>query len=289
MNIIRMAGGLGNQMFSYALYLKFKSVGIDCMIDDFSEYEGHDNRRPLFLRDAFAIEYPRVSREVYEEFTDSSMRFDKRIARKLRGRCSREYHEVSANYDPEVLRRDNAYLTGYFQSDKYFADVQDEVLRTFTFTDEVKATADRILAESSLETTYVSIHLRRGDYLDVSDVYGGICTDDYYRSAIKMIMDKVANPVFLIFSNDPEWTETWAATLFDPPFKYHVIKGTDESTGYIDMCLMSRCSHNIIANSSFSWWGAYLNQNPDKIVIAPSKWNNKIDQTDIFTENMVKI
>lgn len=315
MNIIRMTGGLGNQMFSYALYLKFKSMGIDCMIDDFSEYEGHDNRRPLFLQDAFGIEYPRVSVDIYEEFTDSSMRFHKRLARKLRGRKSREYHEAGANYDPLVLKKDNAYLTGYFQSDKYFADVKEEIFGTFTFTDKVEKEADRILtksvqtarleqtpADASNNKNLVSIHVRRGDYLEVSEVYGGICTDEYYRSGIKMIMDKVPDPVFLIFSNDDEWTENWAATLFgtldtaghsDGPgyhhYNYHVISETEESNGYIDMCIMSRCSHNIIANSSFSWWGAYLNKNPEKIVIAPQKWNNMTDQTDIYTDDMIRI
>ncbi len=293
MNIIRMTGGLGNQMFSYALYLKFKSMGIDCMIDDFSEYEGHDNRRPLFLHDAFAIEYPRVTKDIYEEFTDSSMRFHKRLARKLRGRKSREYREASTDFDPEVLKKDNAYLTGYFQSDKYFADIKEEVLKAFTFTDKVREDADRILAKTM---GCVSIHVRRGDYLDAGEAYGSICTDEYYRSAIKMIMYKVSDPVFLIFSNDPEWTKGWAAGLFDcsplpdgRKFDFRLIEGTDESTGYIDMSLMSRCAHNIIANSSFSWWGAYLNKNPEKIVIAPQKWNNLTDQTDIYTDDMIRI
>ena len=295
MNIIRMTGGLGNQMFGYALYLKFKSLGIESVFDDFSQYEdytGDIKRRPIQLKQVFGIDYPVVSKEVYDEFTDSSMRFDKRILRKIRGRRSRIYEEKAFSFDPEVLSKDNVYLTGYFQSEKYFEDIKDDVLRYFTFTDEVKNEADELIRKYETvpsDSNTVSIHVRRGDYLDNPEVYGNICTDEYYKKAVKKIKETVDAPVFLLFSNDPEWTSDWVSNIFDPNDKYVVIRETTEDTGFIDMYLMSRCEHNIIANSSFSWWGAYLNQNPEKMVIAPSKWVNHHETTDIYTSNMIKV
>ena len=310
MNIIRMTGGLGNQMFAYALFLKFKSMGIDCRIDDYSEYEGHDNRRPLFLNTAFGIDYPVATRAEYDEFTDSSTRPDRRILRKLRGRKTREYRERGADFDPEVLKKDNAYLTGYFQSEKYFADIKNDVLKCFSFNEATRKKAGEILESNGIrldamgDHAFVSVHIRRGDYLNVSEVYGNICTDEYYRLAIGIIREKTAKePFFLVFSNDIEWTRKWCEGIFDknvglghsaqsntdPGSCYRVMTGTGEDEGYVDMYIMSRCAHNIIANSSFSWWGAYLNTNPQKNVVAPSKWVNTFDQRDIYTDDMILI
>ena len=312
MNIIRMTGGLGNQMFAYALLLKFRSMGVECMIDDYTEYTAHDNRRPLFLKDAFGIDYPVASKKAYNEFTDSSMMPHRRFARMIRGRKSREYHEKSLEFDPKILTLDNAYLTGYFQSDKYFSDIEKDVRESFTFTPDVVAGAEKILKDNGIDEalfapaaeggqralsapasaaepgTPVSLHVRRGDYLNVSEVYGGICTDEYYRKATDYISEHVKNPVFLIFSNDTKWCNDRAKGMFGE-MKYHIIEGTEESNGYIDMYLMSRCSHNILANSSFSWWGAYLNSHPDRIVLAPSRWDNVNVHEDIYTEYMTRI
>ncbi|MCR4990912.1 MAG: alpha-1,2-fucosyltransferase [Lachnospiraceae bacterium] len=303
MNIIRMTGGLGNQMFGYALYLKFKSLGTECAFDDFSQYENYTGdiaRRPLLLKKVFGIDYPVVTKEVYDEFTDSSMRLDKRLARKILGRRSRIYEEKAFLYDTEVLSKDNVYITGYFQSEKYFSDIKDEVIRSFSFTDEVKKEAEELIkkydlglsgdvGDSLLEKNSVSIHIRRGDYLDNPEAYGNICTDDYYKRAVRYIKERVDDPVFLLFSNDPEWTADWTSGIFEADDRYVVIRETTEETGYIDMYLMSRCAHNIIANSSFSWWGAYLNPTPKKIVIAPSKWVNDHETPDIYTSQMVRI
>ncbi|MCR4851776.1 MAG: alpha-1,2-fucosyltransferase [Lachnospiraceae bacterium] len=306
MNIIRMTGGLGNQMFAYALYLKFLSMGTECLIDDYTEYTGHENRRPLFLKDAFGINYPVASRKQYNEFTDSSMMPHRRFVRMIRGRQSREYHENDLEFDPKILTLDDAYLTGYFQSDKYFADIKNNVIKSFAFTSDVKNRAKKIIQDNGIreifwnddvcdsrtdaETVPVSIHVRRGDYLKVSEVYGGICTDEYYEKAIKHILKNVKNPVFLIFSNDAGWCHDWMKKINDrDDLIYHVIEGTDESTGYIDMYLMSRCAHNIIANSSFSWWAAYLNQNLDKIIMAPSRWQGDCERHDIYTDDMIRV
>ena len=182
MNIIRMSGGIGNQMFQYALYLKLVSLGKEVKFDDVTEYE-LDNARPIMLS-VFGIDYPKASREELVELTDASMDFLSRVRRKIFGRKSGEYHEASADYDETVLEKERAYLCGCFQSERYFKDIEHEVREAYRFRnvvvpEEIRGgieTYERQIRES----LSVSIHIRRGDYLDAADVYGGICTDAYF-------------------------------------------------------------------------------------------------------------
>lgn len=282
MNIIRMTGGLGNQMFQYALYLNFINRGIDCTFEDWTEYDSKANARPILLNKAFGITYPIATMPEYVEMTDSYMDLGHRILRKLRGRQSKEYPEATFDFDEQILAKNDSYLTGYFQSEKYFKDIEETVRKAFTFTENVISESNTLLPESNFDSSnnYISLHIRRGDYLNIGDAFGDICTVEYYINAIKYINDNVDNPFFLIFSNDIPWAKDWCSKI---SIKCYVVDGSSEDTGYLDMCLMSRCKHNIIANSSFSWWGSYLNANPNKIVIAPSKWNNVTNQTDIFS------
>lgn len=290
MNIIRLTGGMGNQMFQYALYLNFINRGIECKFEDWTEYEGKSNARPILLQKAFGISYPVATMDEYIEMTDSYMDLGHRILRKVRGRKTREYSEATNDFDTNILDKNNSYLTGYFQSEKYFENIEDSIRKSFVFTDEVLAESDKMLSEATStkideDATKVSLHIRRGDYLNIENEFGNICTDNYYKKAIDYITNKVENPVFLVFSNDSDWTKEWCAKNMASD-KYVVIDGSTEETGYLDMCLMSQCKHNIIANSSFSWWGAYLNSNPDKVVIAPPIWNHVTKQKDIFSSWM---
>lgn len=163
MNIIRMSGGIGNQMFQYALYLKLVSLGKEVKFDDVTEYE-LDNARPIMLS-VFGIDYPKASREELVKLTDASMDLRSRVRRKIFGRKSGEYHEASADYDETVLEKDNAYLCGCFQSEKYFKDIEQEVRETYRFRNaavpkEIQGgieTYERQIRES----LSVSIHIRR--------------------------------------------------------------------------------------------------------------------------------
>lgn len=304
MNIIRMTGGLGNQMFEYALFLKYKAIGIESEIEDFSEYENRDNARPINLERAFGIEYPRASREDYYSITDSNPSFFSKVRRKLCGSKAKVYYEASSNFDPEILKKDNSYICGYFQTDKYFSDIKEEIIREFSFKSEVEAAGEEILRQSLGESyeafdsfenvmkNAVGIHIRRGDYLLNEANYGNICTEEYYDNAVRYYKENAGTlfegePVFLCFSNDAEWTSKWMEKYVSEGFRMFNVTGTTEDNGYIDMYLMSKCAHNIIANSSFSWWAAYLNRNPEKKVIAPSKWANHIEQKDIYTDYMI--
>ena len=274
-------------MFQYALYLNFINNDITCKFEDWTEYEGRSNARPILLNKAFGISYPVASKEEYTSMTDSYMDIPHRILRKIRGRKSLAYAEKTNDFDPDILTKTNSYLTGYFQSEKYFENIEDTVRKSFTFTDEVvKEAHDMLLASPSFDSykdaTKVSLHIRRGDYLNIENEFGNICTDEYYKRAVDHITSNVKNPVFLVFSNDLEWTAKWCKDNMSS-HQFVLVNGSEESTGYLDMCLMSQCSHNIIANSSFSWWGAYLNNNPKKIVIAPPIWNHVTKQKDIFS------
>ncbi len=231
MNIIRMSGGIGNQMFQYALYLKLVSLGKEVKFDDVTEYE-LDNARPIMLS-VFGIDYPKASREELVELTDASMDFLSRVRRKIFGRKSGEYHEASADYDETVLEKEHAYLCGCFQSERYFKDIEYKVREAYRFRnvvvpEEIRGgieTYERQIGES----LSVSIHIRRGDYLDAADVYGGICTDAYYNQAIRYMIKKYENPSFFVFTNDTFWAEKWCEVRERETGKrFTVIKGTDE-------------------------------------------------------------
>ncbi len=294
MIIIRMTGGLGNQMFQYALYLKLCSMGREVKFDDITEYE-LDNARPVMLW-AFGLTYPRADQEEINKITDGFLNLSHRIRRKLFGRKSLEYQEKNCNYDPQVLQRDPAYLTGYFQSEKYFMDVEEQVRRAFTFSEgiwkgqdeEIRRKMQNFLGQiQGCES--VSVHVRRGDYLEKEEIYGGICTEAYYKSAIEYMQRKRKESRFFLFSNDPEWVREWVNANYRGDNRFVIIEGTQEETGYLDLFLMSRCKNHIIANSSFSWWGAWLDENPRKRVIAPAKWANNQEFVDIYWEGMIKI
>lgn len=307
MDIIRMSGGIGNQMFQYALYLKLVSLGKEVKFDDVTEYR-LENARPVMLW-VFGIDYPRASGEEVIRLTDAAMDLPSRLRRKLLGRKSREYHEKSADYDGTVLEKDNAYLCGCFQSERYFKDIEVKVREAFRFRnvkvpdgmeDRIEEYAGQIKQKES-----VGIHIRRGDYLEAEQVYGGICTEAYYDGAVAYLLEQYPDACFFVFTNDAEWAEGWCRkeeaklrgkvsagqgkAAAESAQRFTVIRGTTEETGYIDLMLMSRCRHHIIANSSFSWWGAWLASSPSQCVVAPVKWLNTCDCHDIFTEDMIRI
>ena len=295
MIIIRMTGGLGNQMFQYALYLKLCSMGREVKFDDITEYE-LPNARPVMLW-VFGISYPKATKDEVDRITDGYLKLTHKIRRKLFGRKSLEYPEKDCNYDEQVLQRDPAYLTGYFQSEKYFQGVEDTVRRAFTFTDRIWKKLDRVTKNKINDylkqiqgSNSVSVHVRRGDYLEEDGIYGGICTEEYYKRAIAYMEMCFSDVRFYLFSNEPLWVKDWICRNYgENTGRFVVVEGTAEETGYLDLFLMSQCKSHIIANSSFSWWGAWLGSSKDKKVIAPASWVNGRQQRDIYTDGMIRI
>ncbi len=318
MIIIRMSGGLGNQMFQYALYLKLVSLGREVCFDDTTEYttvtdDGRVRERRPKMLGVFGINVPKVRQEDLIRMTDSDLRLSSRIRRKITGRKSKLLHDQDFHFDPEFLRVEDGYFAGCFQSPLYFAGVEEKVRLAFTFPENIldgqeraQAVRQQILepsGEGACRAPYAacdsaSIHLRFGDYLDNQKLYGGICTDAYYDAAVRYLTERCRSSRFFVFSNDETRAREWISRRENPDaFRYASV--ADEDHGYIDLYLMSLCRHHIIANSSFSWWGAYVARQataPDDsaITIAPALWVNTDDgsglyKADIYTDDMVRI
>ena len=282
-----MCGGLGNQMFQYACYMKLKSIGKEVKFDDVTSYE-LDNARPIQLA-VFGLDYPRATRNEVTVMRDSSPALKDKIRRKIRGRNLKQYIENNYCYDEKIFNMDDIYLIGYYQSEKYFKNIENEIRKAFTFRRELFAEWCLKVEEAILDTPEsVSIHIRRGDYTvsDGDNIYADICTDEYYEAALSYIIDKYPDARFYLFTNDHKWASYFI--MQHSHLSITEVIGSTEYTGYQDMYLMSRCKHHVIANSSFSWWGAYLG-NQEGITIAPKPWLNSEYCSDIHTENMICI
>lgn len=307
MNIIRMSGGLGNQMFQYALYLKLRSMGKEVKFDDINEYRGEE-ARPIVLA-IFGIDYPRAAWNEIVAFTDQSTELKKRIRRYLFGRKAIVYEEQGF-YDPQVLAFDSMYLRGSFRSEKYFEDIKEEVKSTYKFPelDEMHLPEKLYLpTKNCLDqiegSEAVALHMYRGDSRNNEELYDGICTEQYYEGAVRYIQDRYPEAVFFIFSNEPKWVKSWVISLMKSQIeegmtreniknlgsRFVLVEANSQHTGYLDMFLMSRCRHNIISNSSFSWWAAWINKNPGKLICAPSRWVNGEECDDVYTSGMTLI
>ena len=309
MIIIKLQGGLGNQLFLYGLYKNLKHLKRDVKMDIESGFEGDELRKPCL--DCMNLEYAIATRDEVTDIRDSYMDIFSRIRRKITGRKTFDYYEPEdGNYDPKVLEMTKAYLNGYFQSEKYFGDEKS----VKALKDELTKGKEDILTSTDLITKIyhdiknsesVSLHIRRGDYLTpgIIETYGGICTDEYYNKAIAMIREKFSEARLFIFSNDIEWCKEKFASDKNTTFvdtlgisksseENREIKESNKSISeYRDLAelyLMSACKHHILANSSFSWWGAWLSDH-EGMTIAPSKWLNNKNMTDIYTKDMLLI
>ncbi len=289
MIIIRLKGGLGNQMFQYALYKQLIAMGKEVKIDDVNGFVEDKQRDPV-LEEVFGIEYVKASSEEIVDITDAHMDFFSRVKRKLFGRKSKEYIDRIGRYDETVFSLEEAYLNGYFQSDRYFpdADVIRQLHNDFYIEPSEVLTTDASweLYRNITQTESVSIHVRRGDYLEPGTVetYGGICDNEYYKRAISRMLDEHPDAEFFVFTSDKEWCEKNVSGD-----RFHSVDTGEEKEDAVDLLLMSLCKHHILANSSYSWWSAWLNNSPDKTVLVPGRWLNNDDNQDIYTDQMIRV
>lgn len=281
MIIVKIMGGLGNQLFQYALVEKLKSQGKKVKVDlsYFEDIPEGDTARDSIYEKLHG-QYEIASME------DISALHKNTIWHKVRRRILRstdEVYESEPSYKSDIITRNSGYLVGYWQSEKYFGDIREAILKSFDF-------AEAELVETKRNEESVSVHIRGGDYLTkAAKSYGGICTKEYYCKAIEYIAQKIQNPKFYIFTNDREYAKKIVDGVLESTgesISYQFVEGNDESHAYLDLVLMSKCKHHILANSSFSWWGEYLSDQSG-ITIAPSKWTNDNDNKDIYRNNWV--
>ena len=274
MIISQIIGGLGNQMFQYAvgrtLALRH-NVPLRLDISAFNCYGLHQG---FELERVFASPTEvATGKEVHDILGWQSSANIQRILKRLNWPflCRQGLIvEPQFNYWSEINSAPcDSYLIGYWQSEKYFLDNARIIRSDFTFRSPLDI-PNRGLALTIGQANAVSLHIRRGDYTKNPKINAthGVCPIEYYQSAVKYITEQVEAPRFFVFSDDI----AWAQANLKLNFPCHFVGHNQGRDSYIDMQLMSLCKHHIIANSSFSWWGAWLNPSEDKIVIAPKKW-----------------
>lgn len=266
MIIVNIVGGLGNQMFQYAYARMLAEKGLEVKIDirDFNEYTLHGG----YFLDRYNITLKVAAQDDLQPFFNPGI--ISRFLRKMGGKKPEFKWERSLNYSRDFLTvNDHTYLKGYFQSENYFKHIREILITEFSIKEEVSAffkeTESRI---HDLGTT-CSVHIRRGDYVNdpTTNQVHGTCDLDYYQRAMDLVRGKSDGLKFLMFSDDIPWVKEH---ISGPDILY--VEGPENNIPHEDMALMSKCKHNIIANSSFSWWGGWLNQAPGKIVISPARW-----------------
>lgn len=289
-------GGLGNQMFQYALactmakrYKQQLKVDLQYLLDN-TPKENY-TFRPLELG-VFNFDCQSAVPSDIDRFIKSKKSFKSYATYKFYHFLKKAVlvNEQSLNFCSAVLKKGpHCFLDGYWASHKYFVSNESAIRNLFTFKRPIPDSLIPIVKQIEASES-ISVHFRRGDYVRNETVknYHGTCDLDYYEAAVKCITDKLQRaPQLFIFSDDIAWVkQNWIPSV---PHTY--IEHSGEVHHSEDMRLMSMCKHNIIANSTYSWWGAWLNKNQNKIVVAPGKWINspghRID--DILLQEWIKL
>lgn len=277
MIVVRLMGGLGNQMFQYAAGLSLAKRLNSKLYIDLSWLEKQDEMGVATKRD-FAL-------AVFGIKTAGKLRLKNQI--RLRQPIVLRDPDMTYNRDFAEVEG-NIILEGFWQSSKYFRGAETEIRKTFTFPKALSANSQSFLKEIK-NCQAVSVHVRRGDYANDANTnkFHGLLPLSYFSRAADIVKKQTREPRFFVFSDDPDWCQKnlnlGGPTVF--------VTGNSGARSYEDMQLMSACNHNIIVNSSFSWWGAWLNPNPDKIVIAPKKWwqDKALDSSDVVPKEWVKL
>lgn len=281
---------LWNQMFQYA-YVKAlslknkKNFKLDILW--FEQYKLHK-----YCLEFFDIEKRYASKyeiPFYENFYSKNkyLNFFLIKIKWILKQINKSHHiEKQFNFDNDFLDIKSWYIEWYFQTEKYFKEFEKQIRKDFEFIIWPSGKNKKFI-EIINNCNSISLHIRRWDYISNSsaNAFHGTCDLGYYKKAIELIKSKIETPVFFIFSDDIDWVKENLKIE-----NAYYIDWNNADTNYEDMRLMSLCKHNIIANSSFSWWWAWLNKNKEKIVIAPKKWfqNSKINYSDIVLNNWIK-
>ena len=277
MKIVEIMGGLGNQMFQYAFYRKLKKLCNDEVKIDIDYFTHNKCHNGYELDRVFNIkEIPATNYECYLSGKENDVYIKSNFLEKFLFKLTKRKHYYAftdamdaSRYNKDALSTDKKYISGWWANERYFKDIAETIKQIYRFP-RLERTEDLELMYTIKEKDSVSLHVRRGDYLRKEHYFvQGICTRGYYRNAIHFIRSKLHTPHFVVFSNDIDWCKKEFNMMNCSFVDWH---NGEES--FRDMQLMSLCKYNIIANSSFSWWGAWLNSNRNKIVCCPTRMIN---------------
>jgi hypothetical protein len=279
--IVKISGGLGNQMFQYAAGIALaKSLGAECKfdVDWFNDKKAHNG---LELSQVFNVNLPIATASdkknifsfyFYIYYFLGEKIFNKRFSF-LNFKFLLSEIESNKNYKDYCNNnsKKNLYMSGYWQGEVYFKKIINQLRSEFYFSKKLNLSTKNWLDTIKKCPNAVSLHIRRGDYISdkKSANIMGNCSLDYYNSSINILNKKTNNPIFFIFSDDLEWAKK---NLLIDNYQVYFVDGNIGKDSSLDMLLMSACSHHIIANSSFSWWGAWLGKSENQVVVAPNPW-----------------
>lgn len=288
MIISKLSGGLGNQLFQYAIgrALAIKKHTRLLLDDSFYASESNKKLQRTLLLKKFNVKYEIATLDDINKvlYTKNYIRAFKRhiLRKKTPYFLENKICEKEMYFDSNIHKcNKNVYLEGYWPNENYFIEIREILLAEIKLLQQYVSN-EYLSVKKNIENSAntISIHIRRGDYVnDGTYQIFGLCTLEYYYNAISYITQHIENPNFHIFTDDVFWVEENFKTKF--PLK---IISSPLLNDYEELEIMSLCKHNIIANSTFSWWGAWLNENPTKIVIAPQKWYND-ENFQYFYEN----
>lgn len=277
MIITKLIGGLGNQMFQYAAGLALAKRNKSDIFVDISalrRYKKHNGYQfnKIFKKSPRVISNLKLISILNFDYTNvlygPIMDPAKKGLSNHRIVFYQQIHSFNQDFNTLVSP---CYLSGYWQSEKYFSDFEDDIRQSFSFNTPCDS-ANKIIAKKISNFSAVSMHIRRGDYVTESHTnrIHGVLPLDYYYNAMEYIHSKIPEAHFFVFSDDP----IWVRRKINEKYSIHIVDINRGSQSYLDMYLMTLCNHHIIANSSFSWWGAFLGINKKKIVVAPKMWFN---------------
>lgn len=277
MKIIKFYGGLGNQMFQYAMLTAIRERWGGEVLMDTSLYSSYGLHNGFELQNVFDTTAQEATPEQIKQLSlyTTSYRLSRLYHYALPSRSTEFKERTFGKYYPEVMEieRDMMY-EGYWQHWEYFHPYRESVISEFKLKQGLDERNLNLHQALLSKNNSVSVHVRRGDFLN-KRIYKGLCGKDYYLKAIAEAKRIAGNDAdFYAFSNDLPWCRENLSDLIAAEH-FHAVDWNTGQNSYKDMILMGACRVNIIANSSFSWWGAYLNQRADRQVIAPEKWINK--------------
>jgi hypothetical protein len=291
--IVKLQGGLGNQMFQYAFGLSLSQKLKCALYLDLSFFGQHSNGLTPrnYELNLFPASINIASDKLIKRFLHPDLVH--RLINRSRINRTAVYRENTVRINKYVFEiKSSVYFDGFWQSEQYFNNNEGLVRSCLGFKKILNHQSQKIADQLANQAETISVHVRRGDYVSskITHELHGVCSIYYYNESIKLINNRLNSPHFYFFSDDTEWVKK---NLLPEVKNATLIQHNTGSESWQDMALMSKCKHHIIANSSFSWWGAWLNPDKGKIVIAPKNWfSSKTDyfnDKDIVPENWIRL